>query len=286
MISKLEVFTKRDTTSELSGSYLSFFKGRGYDFEGYREYTFHDDSRDIDWKASLRSKKMLIKIMREERNLRVFFLFDVSDTMLFASTDKLKCEYAAELIASLGFAILRAGDSVGMMMFSDDIINILPAKSGVRHYYELTKSLSNPKFYGGKFNLARALKFANGYIPRNSIVILVSDLIGLDNSWMTHFKVSTKKFDFLLAIMVRDPVDNFLPKDTGQAVTEDPFSSSKLIIDPDLISKEYEASSRKIKENIKREFSRVKCEILELLTDKPYDKLLLKFFIKSKRKWR
>ncbi|GAF89797.1 unnamed protein product, partial [marine sediment metagenome] len=274
----LEIFTKRDTMSELAGSYQSFFIGKGLDFEGYRKYSLHDDSKEIDWKASLRSKDLLLKIMREERDLKVFFLLDVSDSMLFASVDKLKCEYAAELVASLCFAISRAGDSVGLIMFSDDIVNILPAKSGIGHYYDIIKSLSNPKLYGGKFNFANVLKFLNSALPRNSIVIAVSDFIGLDNSWIPHFKISTKKFDFLLVIMVRDPLDNSLPKDAGQAVIEDPFSQNKLIVDPDLIEGAYENNSRKIKEKIKKEFSKARCETVELLTNKPFEKPILKFF--------
>ena len=67
--------------------------------------------------------------MKEERNIKVFFLFDVSDSMLFASVDKLKCEYGAEVIASLFSAILWAGDSTGLFMFSDEIVKVLPAES-------------------------------------------------------------------------------------------------------------------------------------------------------------
>ncbi len=286
MIKKLEIFSRKDTISELSGSYRSFFKGKGLDFEGYRKYFLEDDSKDIDWKASLRSPDLLMKIMNEERNLRIFFLFDVSDSMLFASVDKLKCEYGAETIASLCFAVLRAGDSVGLLMFSDRIVNILPIKSGVAHYYEIIKSLSNPKFYGGKFDFTRALKFLNSYLPKNSVVIVVSDFIGLDKSWMTHFKIATRKFDFLLTIMIRDPVDNSFPLDSGQAVIEDPFSSDKLVIDTNLIKKEYDDSSRKIKEGIISEFSKLKCGTVELVTNEPFEKKLLRFFMENKRKWR
>lgn len=285
MIKKLEVFARKKTTSELSGSYISFFKGKGLDFEGYRKYSLEDDSRNIDWKASLRSQDLLIKIMEEERNVRVFFLFDVSDSMLFASVDKLKCEYGAEMIASLCFAILRVGDSVGLAMFSDRIVKVLPPESGLKHYYEIIQSLSNPQFYGGKLDFSRALKFINSYLARNSIVIVVSDFIGVGKNWMPHFKIATKKFDFVLNIMIRDPLDNKFPLDTGQAVLQDPYSSSRMLVDPDLVRKEYDESARRIKERIKSEFSRLRCDVLELVTDKPFEKLIVGFFVRSKKKW-
>ena len=43
-------------------------------------------------------------------------------------------------------------------------------------------------------------------------------------------------------------------------------------------SKEYKESTR--------EFSKVRCETIELLTNKEFEKPLLKFFIKGKKRWR
>ena len=286
MVKKFEIFTKKNTISELSGDYTSLFKGKGLDFAGYRDYTHMDDAGKIDWKASLRSNKLLIKEMEEERNSQVFFLFDVSNSMLFASTNKLKCEYAAEIVASLSFAILRAGDSVGLAMFSDSINKILPLSMGPQHYYKIIKEVSNPANYGGNFDFGKTLKFLNTYLPKNSIVVVISDFIGLTDSWKTHFKVSSKKFDFLLLLMIRDPVDNVLPEDTGQITLEDPFSRSKLLIDPNMMYKTYNLRSKEIKDKIKKEFLMAGCDTLELITNKPFEKEISNFFVRARRKWR
>jgi uncharacterized protein (DUF58 family) len=286
MVKKFEVFTKKDTISELSGDYKSLFKGKGLDFSGYRDYTHLDDSGKIDWKASLRSDKLLIKKMEEERNAQVFFLFDVSNSMLFASTPKLKCEYAAEIVASLSFAILRAGDSVGIAMFSDKINKMLPLSMGPQHYYKVIKELSNPKNYGGNFDFGRVLKFLNNYLPRNSVVIVVSDFIGLSSNWRPHFKIASKKFDFLLLMMVRDPVDNILPEDTGQITLENPFEGEKLLIDPNMMCKTYNLRSKQLKDKIKNEFKLAGCDTLELMTNKPFEKTISNFFVKARKRWR
>ena len=286
MMKKFEIFTKKNSLSELSGDYMSLFKGKGLDFAGYRDYTHLDDSGDIDWKASLRSDKLLIKKMEEERNAQVFFLFDVSNSMLFASTNKLKCEYGAEIVASLSSAILRAGDSVGIAMFSDTVNKILPLSMGPQHYYKVIKELSNPVNYGGNFDFGKVLKFLNTYLTKNSIVVVVSDFIGLDNTWRSHFKIASKKFDFLLLIMVRDPVDNALPEDSGQITLEDPFSKSKLLIDPNMMYKTYNLRAKEIKLKIKKEFLLAGCETLELITNKPFEKEISNFFVKARKKWR
>jgi uncharacterized protein (DUF58 family) len=286
MVKKFEIFTKKNTISELSGNYTSLFKGKGLDFAGYRQYTHIDDASDIDWKASIRSGQTLIKVMEEERNSKIFFLFDVSNSMLFASHNKLKCEYAAEIVASLSFTILRAGDSVGMAMFSDEINKIMPLSMGPGHYYNMIKELSNPVNYGGNFDLGKTLKFVNEYVERNSVLILVSDFIGLNSEWKSHFKIAAKKFDFLFLIMVRDPVDNKLPDDTGQITLEDPFSETKLLVDPQMLSASYNSRSSELKNKAKAEFKKAGVDILELETDKSYEKEIANFFVRGRKKWR
>ena len=101
VLRKIPFVKKGLLTSTTVGAYKSVFKGRGLEFAGYRPYSTTDDASLIDWKATARTGDVLVREYIEERNLNIIFLFDVSDSMLFGSTDKLKAEYAAELVASL-----------------------------------------------------------------------------------------------------------------------------------------------------------------------------------------
>jgi uncharacterized protein (DUF58 family) len=285
-IKKFELSARKNTLSELSGKYLSLFKGKGLEFAGYRTYTYADDSEEIDWKASLRAGETLVKLMEEERNTKVYFLFDVGNSMLFASTNQLKCEYGAEVIASICFEILKAGDNAELIMFSDKINKIVPSRTGAEQYYRIVKELSNPLNYGGNFDFTQILKYVDGYIPENSIIIIVSDFIGLDNNWMTYFRIAAKRFDLVFAIMIRDPVDNNMPEDTGQIALEDPYSKTKLLVDPDGVSDSYAQRSYSIKQKIKEELLKCGCDTLELVTNKSFERELSKFFVRSMRKWR
>ena len=73
-----------------SGEYVSTFKGRGIEFEEVREYLEGDDVRSIDWKVSARSEKTYVKVFKDERELTMFFVVDVSGSALFGSREKLK----------------------------------------------------------------------------------------------------------------------------------------------------------------------------------------------------
>ena len=183
-IRKLDVVSRRITSGKVVGGYKSVFKGKGLDFDGYRVYDSSDDASLIDWKATVRSNQILIKTYIEERDVNVFFLVDVSNSMVFGSTPKLKNEYAVETISSISHAILKEGDNVGMILFSDKIVcKVYPGK-GEEQFYILTKNLINPENYGGNFDFNSACKFLLSYLKQDSIVFVVSDFFGLKEGWI------------------------------------------------------------------------------------------------------
>ena len=187
-IKRLKILTSQIVNTSIVGGYKSVFKGHGLEFEDYRQYTPNDDASLIDWKASVRSKELFIREFVEERNLNVYFLIDVSSSMIYGSIDKLKMEYAGELAAALSYVVLNAGDSVGFALFNDKIVKNVPPITGFMQYHNLVSALVNPNYYGGKYDLDEALKFILAFLKQASIVIIISDFIGLKNDWERYIK--------------------------------------------------------------------------------------------------
>lgn len=279
-IRKLEILSRRDLTGGLTGRYISAFKGRGLEFDGYNQYSVGEDAMSIDWKASLRSGDILVKKYIIERNLHIFFLFDVSNSMLFGSTKKMKAEYAAELIASLGFAILRAGDGVGIAMFSDEIVYNVQPFLGNKQYYTIIKNLQDPMLYGGSFNMGFGLRFVSNFLKKRAVVIIVSDFLGLEPGWDDHLKLAVSKFD-IIPIIVRDPHDMTLPNIQKDILVEDPYSLDQRVINPSQMKAQYERLVKEYDDNVKKVFHDHRLDFIELTTDKPFATELMKFF-----KWR
>lgn len=286
LIKKLEIGLKRGQSEEtLTSSFKSVFKGRGLEFEGFRAYTADDDAKEIDWKASLRTQSLLIRVLTEERNIHAFFILDVSDSMIFTSVDKLKCEYAAELIATIAYGVIEVGDSVGLCMFNDKVVRLIPGNIGMRQFYKVTNNLSNPKLYGGKFDLNFVLRYATNYLKRNTVVFVVSDFIGLKPGWKQHLEIMSKKFE-LVGIMIRDPRDNRLPEDAGQFVLGDPYSDADILVDVRLIKHKYEEYAKQQIEEVRNIFTEVGADFLLLTTDKGFVYPLLDLFNRRKQRWR
>lgn len=277
LVTNLAITAKGLTTSRFAGNYKSAYKGSGLEFEGFRKYQSDDDSSLIDWKASVRTNELLVKEFREERGLEIYFLFDVSNSMLFGSTKRLKNEYAAELIASLAFTASQNDDAIGIGMFSDEIVRGLKPETGDKQYYQLLGSLTNTKLYGGKYDLNRAFEFVLQFLDDSSVLFIVSDFIGMKKGWDLELKKITKKFD-VIACMIRDPRDRELPDDSGDVVVESPYSGEKLSIRPKGLRKKYSGYVKKQEAELEKMFRDAGAEFLSLSTDKDFVNPLIKMF--------
>ncbi|MBT3405515.1 DUF58 domain-containing protein [archaeon] len=283
-LQKLDLVVNGLVNTKFMGNYASAFKGQGLEFSDFRSYSPSDDAGVIDWVASNRSRKLLVKEYVEERNLNVHFVVDVSSKMLLGSTKKLKAEYAAELVSSFSNTILRAGDFVGLTMFSDKVIkNILPT-NGMKQFHIISEALSNLSFYGGENNFSEVFAYALKFFDEGSLVIIISDFVNTKNI-ADALKYTSKKFD-LIGIMVRDPIDISLPDGMGQVMVEDPATGERLLISPRKLKSNYSRFAKKQVADLKKEFKIKGADFLELYTNKSFVEELVSFFHKRKLEWK
>lgn len=283
-IRKLSLVPRDKVTGRVMGSYGSVFKGQGLEFKDYREYTTSDDSSLIDWKASMRGNKLLIKTYEEERSLDVYILLDVSNSMIYGTIKQLKNEYAAELVISLSHAMLQEGDNVALGLFNDSIVKEIKFNRGAQQFYQIVSELINPKNYGGYYDLERCLKQITSYVPSRSMVVIVSDFIGLKGNWKEELRKLANKCE-VIGLMVRDPVDSKLPKAKGAVTIQDPYSRKRLII-KDNVRLRYERNVKRQEEEVQEEFIKNKGDFLKLETDRSYAEQLIVFFMNRSKKWR
>jgi len=250
--------------------YKSVFRGRGLEFEAYRGYGPDDDVSLIDWRASLRANELLAKQYVEERMLNVYFLVDVSNSMLFGSSDKLKAEYTAEFVASLSHLVIGSGDNIGMVMFADDVVKVLHPSSSKNQFALFTKFLSDPNFYGGGFNLGKAIEYVLKTVKSSyTVFILVSDFIKMRKSDAKSLRLMGSKFE-TVAVMIRDELDENLPKINYQFSIQDPYSNRQMILDPVMAAERYRHNVLRQKSLVKEIMKQSKIDFLELITDRGF----------------
>jgi uncharacterized protein (DUF58 family) len=282
LLKKLEIILKMLVDTQIISRYRSVFKGKGLEFEDFREYTTSDDASRIDWKTSARTNTLLVKLFREERELDVYILLDTSSSMIFGSTEKLKMEYAAEIAAAFAFMVSEAADKIGLIMFNDKITKIVPPNVGKKHFQVLLNHLVNAEYYGGGYDLQKALNFTMKISKKKGLMIIISDFIGLQKGWEKALRLTAVKFD-IIGIMVRDPRDETMPEEeVGQYVLEHPYSNYSLLIDPAKIAKAYAEYVKKQDNYIHKQFTANNADFLKISTSESFIKPLISYFMMRK----
>jgi len=283
LVKKIEIIIRILINTQVISRYRSVFKGKGLEFEDYRTYSPGDDARMIDWKASVRSNEILIKEYEEERDLDVYFLLDVSSSMIFGSTEKLKLEYAAEFVAAFSYFVMKAGDKAGLIMFSDRINNMVPTATSDEHFHIILRSLVNIDNYGGGYDIEKSINFLIKTTKERGLMVIVSDFIGLKKGWDKTIKKASVAFD-VIGVMIRDARDERLPKDIGQVVIEDPYTESNIVVDPRRIGPAFERYVKREEESIREVFLKSNADFFKLLTHESFARPLVEFFIKRRER--
>jgi uncharacterized protein (DUF58 family) len=250
--------------------YKNIFRGRGIEFDSYEIFSQDDDASLIDWKASLRSNEILARRYVEERDLDVYFLVDVSSSMLFGSSKQLKAEYTAEFVASLSHLIVGAGDKIGLVMFNDDVVKVLRPSNSKNQFSLFTKFLSDSSFYGGGFDLNKVVEYMlQTTKPSYTVFVLVSDFIKTKEEDKRTLRLIGSRFESL-AVMIRDKLDENLPKTKYQFLVQDPYSGRQMVLDPEIASERYRRNVVRQKGMVKEILKHSNIDLLELMTDKSF----------------
>lgn len=257
--------------------YKIIFRGRGLEFDSYRNYDPNDDASSIDWKASKRANKLLVKQYIEERDLKIIFLIDTSENMVFGSTDKLKCEYAAELSAALAHLILNNNDNIGFILYNKDIVKFVPPNKGLKQFQIFVDDLSDAVSYTGSSGIEKALDFLLSNADDSiSAVIMVSDFLNVNSTHQKILGLIGSRFE-TIAVMVKDPLDKKLPDINTEVLIEHPVTHERILINPKLFGGVYEKISNQQEEAVKKIFEQSGIDLLSLTTDQYFVIPLVEF---------
>ncbi|MDG2123509.1 MAG: DUF58 domain-containing protein, partial [Verrucomicrobiales bacterium] len=174
-VRQLEIRTNRLVDDALAGQYHSVFKGKGMDFDEVRAYTPGDELRTIDWNVTARSGEPFVKRFREERELTVLLVIDISGSGDFGSGVLSKRELAAEVGSVLAFSALKNNDKVGLVLFSEDVELYIPPGKGRRHVLRIVREILFYEPEGRRTDFEVPLDFVNRVQPKRAVTFLISD---------------------------------------------------------------------------------------------------------------
>jgi uncharacterized protein (DUF58 family) len=281
---KIEIHTARLANEQLAGNYHSVFKGRGLAFDEVRMYQPGDDVRFIDWNVTARTSTPHVKVFREEREMTVMLVVDLSGSQRFGTKLTRKSDLVAEIAAIIAFSAIKNNDRVGLVLFTDDVERVVPPKKGAKHVMRVVAETLSFQPKGRGTNLAKALETVGHLSRRRAAVFMISDFIG--RGYEHALRIAAAKHD-LVPIVVSDPREDEMV-DVGIALFEDLETGEVVPVD---------TSSRRVREFYKREmarhrasrdglFKRLGLDHIAISTARPYIIPLADFFRRRAKRMR
>ncbi|WP_121256676.1 DUF58 domain-containing protein [Nocardioides ferulae] len=127
---------------ELDGRSAVRVRGQGTEFDSLREYVRGDDVRSIDWRASARSRGVVVRTWQPERDRRVVLVLDTSRTSAARVPDVPLLDATMDAALLLGALAARAGDRVDLVA-GDRRVRTRLRSAGTRAVPELQEAMAD-----------------------------------------------------------------------------------------------------------------------------------------------
>lgn len=246
------------------------------EFEEVREYQPGDDVRSIDWNVTARQGHPFVKRFREERELTVMLLVDVSKSQAFGTAGQLKRELVTEVGATLAFSAITNNDKVGLIAFSDCIEKHVKPAKGTSHVLRVIRELLTIEATSQGTNIAGALEHLNQVLRRRSVVFIISDFE--DQDYERQLRIAKRRHN-LIPILIRDPREVTLPKVRFLELLDNE-TGERILVDTSSAAFRENYRLRAIRSEDKRQsmFKRMNTEAITLATGESFVEPLTKFF--------
>jgi len=151
-------------------------RGGGTEFDALREYSVDDELRRMDWAATARSDKAIVRTYRAERNQQVLVLLDNGRVMAGQVDGVPRVEHGMDAAMMLTAVATRLGDRCGLVTFDRSVRAVVPPANGKAQLQRVTEAMYDlePQLVESDYQGAFATTLAR--FRRRALLVLVTEL--------------------------------------------------------------------------------------------------------------
>ena len=166
--------------------------GHTQEFEQIKEYVPGDDTRSINWKATAKHANLMVNQFQDEKAQPVYSLIDTGRVMKMPFNGLSLLDYSINSCLAFSNVALKKKDKVGMLSFSNQTGNLIPASSNKTHLHKLLESLYNIKtqFLDTDFGLLYSV--VKRQIKQRSLLMIYTNF--------EHMNALERELPFLMAL--------------------------------------------------------------------------------------
>lgn len=243
------------------GEHRSIRQGRGNEFFQYRSYEPGEDLKNVDWRVFAKRDQLVSKTYQEETNINFLLILDASASMSYAGKNSScsKFRYAQMLAASFAYIAQRQGDRVGFFGGSEQSVKWISPESGRAALNRLLVEISAITPQGLDVG-PEAWKRLNSVIPRDSIVVVLSDFLDGVEEWANRLRFANSARYECICLQILDADELHLPDFKALRFVE-MEGDRELSASPELIRGSYSKKMDGYCQSLRDELSKIGAEL-------------------------
>jgi uncharacterized protein (DUF58 family) len=194
--------------------------GQGSEFESLRHYVNGDEMSHVDWKATAKRAKLIVKNYEPERQQSILVAIDVGRATAGQFGGLSRVDYLVNATLMLAYVVLRQKDWFSMVAFSDRIESYLPPVKGLKNIDRVARSLFELQPHLVESDYGAACRFLGLKNRKRSLLCMMTDVVDCDASnviiaYMARFA----RYHLPLAVTLSNP--------EARCVAEEPLARCK-----------------------------------------------------------
>lgn len=144
-------------------------------FDQIKPYVPGDDPRTVNWKATAKCNRLMVNSYMEERSQQVYCLVDKGRTMQSPFHGMTVLDYAINATLALSNIILKKGDRVGLLTFSNKISTLVKAELRSTQLGRICEALYKQRTHYLESDFEQLCLRVMKQIPTRSLLILFTN---------------------------------------------------------------------------------------------------------------
>jgi len=195
--------------------------GEGRLFESLRDFVPGDDPRHVDWKASARRRKLIVRQFEAERRQQVLLVLDAGRLLTTEVAGSARMDAVVQAALELAYAAAQHDDNVGIMVFADGVKHFVAPQRGRRGLKQVldvladvTPTLVEPDYPG-------AFRYLAARNRKRALTVVFTDVIDrLASEALVANVASLRPRHLPLAVTLRNPELDAVAVQRPQAATD------------------------------------------------------------------
>ncbi|MGD9682698.1 MAG: DUF58 domain-containing protein [Candidatus Obscuribacterales bacterium] len=185
-------------------------RGQGTDFASLREYTEGDDIKAIDWKATARRDRPVLRTFEAEQEQRLLILIDAGRMMLSDLEGLNRFDHALNAALCLALTGLTHNDQVGLGIFAEQALLYLPPRRGKAYLKKMLESTFDAEPRMVEPDYAGMLSYFAAAQKGRALIVVLTDLtdpIGSQSLLAGLARLSGRHLPFCVTLKDRQIID-------------------------------------------------------------------------------